>query len=117
MIKTGIISNIIVLSLLFSILSLTSKIISDDSSTLAGNHAAKYVEFSINCTRKSRNQQKQKKNNKYWISINHIYVIRALFRVLDVLFRLSVFSLLWAVWGGFYLFGMLCIELIVAAIV
>ena len=93
-IKTQQFNSIVVVSLIFSILSLSNKVISDDS-----------VYFDEDSGKTLTYKNKQDEAN-----ISTEYIRRVIWRVFDVLYRLSILVLIWVVMGGLALFCIIGAE-------
>ena len=128
---------IITLSLLFSIYTLTSKLISDDSilfskcngKTLFVNKDYllneikekesdnDVVDYSLtlckikNCCSKSKNKHGNKKNKYKEFYISWVYVKRVLFRMIEIVSRLLLLLQIWLIVGGIALLTILLFEI------
>eukprot|EP01084_Bolivina_argentea_P148558 259681_1 len=94
-------SPVIVISLCFSLLTIISKIISDDR--IISVVGARYISF-----------------NKRFCScscISWLYLIRYLWRIFDVSTRIFIASLIWLGLGGYYLFISLIIETVILLVI
>ena len=98
--KTSNYNDTVILSLIFSMFSLMNKIITDDKPAFT-QEKGKYPNIKLSL-----------KSFQKW-TINKYYVIRVTFRIFDVLYRLLLLSLFWIFLGGFSLFVILFVEIIV----
>ena len=102
--SSGGINSIVVVSLIFSILSLTNKVISDDSPAFEeekGKTMTYKREVVVDYHGYEAGGEIRRKNETF---VSFYYFVRIFYRVLDVLYRLSILVLIWVIMGGLALF-------------
>ena len=87
------------LSWMFSLTTLAFRLVSEDTTIFAENW--KIFDYDI----------------KKCPCFNWKYVLRVIFRCMDVTVRISVLSISWIAFGGYFTIGYICLDFVVLAIV